>query len=81
MFTVMDGQQEILPYLHHFDCFRRCNEILTWLIQNRLTGKEFLSWVRGHFGQSMLEVSRMILMRIDREKETMPVLWGRDIVH
>lgn len=80
MLRVMMGNSEVLPYLYHFDSYRRCEQMLNWLIKNQLTGKEFLAWVKFHFNVSMLEVGRFILAQIDHEKGHRPVLLGRDIL-
>lgn len=81
MFRVMDEQVGALPLLHHFNDYHRCDEILTWLIRNKLTGKNFMAWVQEHFARnSLLEPARFILQKIDNEKEKRPILLGRDMV-
>lgn len=80
MFRVMNDQQEVAPYLHHFDQFRRCDEMLCWLIRNRLVGKEFLTWAKFQFGVSMLDVSKDILKRLENNDQTKAIIYGKDIL-
>lgn len=45
IFKVMDGEFSVLPYLHHFNHYERCDSMLWWLVMNGIRGKEFLSWL------------------------------------
>lgn len=81
MFKVMADCAPIGFYLHHFDQFHRCDDMLTWLISNRLTGKEFLEWTKYHFSGSMLDTSRYILSKLEKlgRGERRRVILGRDM--
>lgn len=79
MFKVMDGQKDVLPYLHHFTFYHQCDEILRWFIKNNLIGKEFLAWTRNKFGISMLDVSKYVLNRLTKDESRL-VLYGRDFL-
>lgn len=78
MFRVMDGRREILPYLHHFDHYAQCDEILKWLVSARLTGKEFLDWSVGTFGTSLMGPAKFIISRITPSDGKIEI--GRDWV-
>lgn len=45
MHKVMGGEFSVLPYLHHFNHYDRCDAMLWWLRVSGLTGKEFLAWL------------------------------------
>jgi hypothetical protein len=79
MFHVMDGVAETLPFLHHFDSQRRCEDILLWLIKNNLTGKNFISWAKTEFPGSILGITKFILGRLNQDKDY-KVLYGRDLI-
>jgi hypothetical protein len=78
LLRVMDGKLELTVYLWHWNQHRRCDQILDWLIQNRLTGGRLSSWISGQFRGSILEPLRHILQRIDRDPEPKPVIVGTD---
>lgn len=82
MFRVMDGRPDVLPYLHFLDRFVRCDDILSWLIENRLTGKQFLSWSKELFGVSMLKMAAFVLSRLEKQtgKTKRPVIVGKDVL-
>lgn len=78
MHLVMGGQTEISVILYHFDRYRRCDDMLKWLIANHLTGREFVAWMDFHFGRSILRAAGHILMRIGKESQPQAVKVGRD---
>jgi hypothetical protein len=79
MFQVMENNRECLPYLHHLDSYVRCDEILLWLIKNKLTGKNFIEWSKTHFGASMLRMTQFVLGKLEKVDKT-SILYGRDLV-
>lgn len=79
MFKVMDGNQEVLRYLYHFYHYVRCDDILVWLIKNKLTGKEFISWAKTHFGMYHLAVGNFIIAKINQDP-SYKILHGRDFI-
>lgn len=80
MLRVMDGNPMVPPFLHYLDRFHKCDAMLKWLIDSRLTGNDFMAWVRSpEIKGSMLEVSREILRRMERAQETRAILYGRDL--
>ena len=80
MFKVMDDKEEILSYLYHLNSFVRCDDILKWLIDNKLTGKEFLSWAKFHFGVSILELASFVLAQIDKHRKP-GIFFGKDVLN
>lgn len=82
MLIVLDGRKEILPYLHIMYNFRACDEILAWLIENRLTGTNFLSWAENNFGTSLLDVGAFVLKRLERDLTSgkRAIIHGKDWV-
>lgn len=75
------GDQAALPEVQvaawHLDKLVRCDEVLSWFIKNRLTGKRFLEFLREHQGL-VLEVASEVLRRLDREAKRRPIIHGRD---
>jgi tRNA A37 threonylcarbamoyladenosine biosynthesis protein TsaE len=75
---VMDGDASAAPLLYHLDKYRRADELLKWLIRNGLTGRRFVEWVKCEHGNSVLKAGAYLLMKIEHEKKTRPVLIGDD---
>ncbi len=80
MLIVMDDHPAAPPLLYHVDRFRRCDEILRWLINNYLIGRKFVEWVRHEHGNSILRAGAHVLMKIDRDRVIKPVIGGRDYI-
>lgn len=79
MHQVMDHQPAILPTLHFLDRFVRCDEMLQWLVDNKITGKEFLNFVHFKFPESQLSMAKFILKRIKKSRDDGKVFQGRDM--
>lgn len=80
MHRVMNGDQRVVPFLHYLDSWRRCDEMLQWLVRNHLTGKEFILWTQFNFGASMLSMAQYITRRLEKDSEGRPTLLGRDVL-
>lgn len=80
MLRICDNHPQIPIYLFHLNSYVKCDEMLQWLIQNRLTGAEFMKWTLFYHGKSMLGVGETILKWIEKEKGTRPILAGSDFI-
>lgn len=78
LLQICDGHPGLPPYLYHLTRFRRCDEILGWLVQNRITGKRFLEWVVGEHNRSILNAGAQVIARLEREKKSRPILADQD---
>lgn len=77
---VMDGDPRTLTILHIFDGFARCEEMLNWLIQHGYTGQKFFAWVKIYHEGSPLGAGKEILMRLNKDQEASPVIFGKDFL-
>lgn len=68
----------MLHHTHQLYNFVRFEEMLDWLIKNRITGKRFLEFVDVENEGSMLRVGSVILTRVHRDREPRKILAGRD---
>lgn len=73
-----DGHLDTLPILYNFLNYKRCDEIMSWLLQNRITGHNLIALVNREFGNQILSVVKYILMKIDRDRVMKPLFLGRD---
>lgn len=79
LMKVMDGNPNCLPILYHLDQYLRCDQMLSWLIQNRFMGDEFLFWFKWECDSSLLSMGKFLLARIEKNEKTQ-ILYGRDLV-
>jgi hypothetical protein len=73
-----DDRTDVFPFAFHLNAMVRCDEILRWLIKNRITGKHFLDWVRFHHNYSILKAAAFVMKEIDRNAELRPIIGGKD---
>ncbi len=77
---VMDGDARLGAILFAWNDFARCDEILKWLIVNRITGKNLHAWLQQTFANSILKPVEFIVAKIDREPNYKPFIVGRDFL-
>lgn len=78
MLLIAEHHPAAPPYLYHLDRFRRCDEILRWLLKNKLTGMRFVQWVRNDHAGSILKAGADVLRRLDREAGPRAIIGGKD---
>jgi hypothetical protein len=67
-----------LPILHFLTGFVRCDEILKWLINNRMTGNDVVFFVNYQFKRSQLDFAKWVLSKVDKDKELKRIYVGKD---
>lgn len=78
MLRIIDGHPNLPLVMYQWHKLRRCDEILDWLLRNRITGMNLFAWLRGEYQFHTLSMAKFILMKVDKEKEEKPILVGRD---
>ena len=78
-FKVVDDDQRALPILHHANRLTRCDDILTWLVENNLTGRRFVDFFLLNEA-SILKTYQEVLKRINKDKIIQPIFAGRDYI-
>jgi hypothetical protein len=79
IFAVADGYDPALHILAFLDSLERCDDVLRWLIANRMTGKALCEFLHVQFGNKMLAMTKFILKRIDKTREEQALFLGRDV--
>lgn len=77
MLTIIDGQNEAIPFVFQIDKFRRREEILDYLIRNRITGKKIIAYFQDE-KRSILNMIADVLRRIDKRKNKAKIIGGKD---
>ncbi len=78
MLRIADGAPEATRPLYYLDRLTRCDEILCFMLTQRLTGRKFIDSLNHEHDGSILEFAKWAIMRIDRNLEKKPILFGRD---
>lgn len=78
--TVLDGDRALMPVLYYLKSYRRYEQILLWLIRNRLTGHQFREWISHEWGTRLMDMTKHILMKIDRGNEPQPIFMGGEFL-
>lgn len=73
-----DISHPVLPILRILDGHVRCDEMLHWLIKNRISGRDVALMVRFQFEMSPLNFMKWLISQIDHHREMKPILVGRD---
>lgn len=73
---VLDGNQNLFPVMFNWHHLTRCDELLDWCLVNRITGNSLSDFIKLNGG--ILKTAGFILMKIDREKQTRPIIVGKD---
>lgn len=76
--AVIDGEPSLLPIMHQMDHYKDSEKILSWLIKNKLTGKNLKQWFDGNFQGSVLSFIKWVAMKSNKEKEYRPIISGKD---
>ncbi len=76
MFKVMDNHYELLDTMHYLSRYKRCDQMLAWLYKSHITGKSLHGWIRIHWRNSLLNMVKFILMKVDKEKTPRPIFLG-----
>jgi dTDP-glucose pyrophosphorylase len=82
LLAVVDDQPGLAEQLYVFTQFIRCDELLSWLIDNNITGKNFQDWVKSKHHGSTFSAAKFVLTRVKerRPTELLPVIAGRDFL-
>jgi hypothetical protein len=80
MLEVWDGDRRVLPHLHRMENVVRLEEVLVWLVRQRITGSRFIGWLKEEQGGSLLKAISFILQKVNRDLVARPLIHGKDIV-
>lgn len=78
VFKVADGNLDTLPILFNFMNYKRCDEILQWLLDNNFKGRNLIALVNREFSNQLLSTVKFILMKVDKETIMRPLFLGKD---
>ena len=75
IFKVLDDRHNLLPVCYYFTQYIRCDSILAWLAENKITGKTLEHWIQIQWGGNrLMPMVKFILAKIDHEKEARPIM-------
>lgn len=76
---VINNVEQVIPIIYFLDQFKRRDEMLSWLIQQNITGMEFLAWFRYICNGSQKKMAQIILKNINNDLELKEIFFGKDV--
>lgn len=80
LLKVIDGHPDTPRIAYMVYQFRRRDEMLAWLVANRLTGSNLANWVQTNCGGSNFAAAKFVLTKVKRERELQPVIAETDFL-
>lgn len=82
MHMLMDGDHRVVTHLFQIQMYVRCDEILRWLIDNRITGSTFIDWFEINHKSSPLKMVGFVINAIEKRRKGVAKrqLYGHDLV-
>lgn len=71
------ANSHMLYFMYVMERLTRCDEALDWLIKNRITGSNFLAFVK-EYKLTPLSLAQLIFRLIAKEQEVRPIVYGKD---
>lgn len=78
IFKVIDEDQSLIPTMHQLNHYVHCDKFLAWLINNRLTGKNFKEWFKEKHQNSVMSLVQFIIKHSEKNKEVKPLILNKD---
>lgn len=80
IFKVLDDfiNPGMLRVVHELTNYRYCDNILLWLIANKITGKELNEFLNIQFKGSILSMVQYVVKIINKDNEIKPIIYGKD---
>lgn len=78
MLSVWDQENATLPYLHRMQNVVRLNEVLGYLVRQRITGKKFIDWLQQEHGGNLVDAICFVLKKVNRDVVSRGLIHGRD---
>jgi hypothetical protein len=75
--ALADGYPGAFPFIHSLERATRRDEIYSWLISQKITGKKFVAYFEER-KFSLLQVMADVLSKIDRKKKE-AIIAGEDL--
>jgi hypothetical protein len=72
-----DIQSPCLPVIYALERMPRREQIYTWFLKNKLTGRHLSEFFKNH-DYSWLRVANFVLTKID--KQSKPIIAGKDVM-
>lgn len=78
--AVADDNMEALPIIHHLCGFVHCEQMFTWMIKNKMTGKSLVETYKLDFKHSWLSLGKWVVMKASGDQKIRKVIAGKDYI-
>ena len=75
---VINDDPRVMPIAHQISKYKNSLDITVWLIKNKITGIILLDFLKSKFENSILDMVKFIIMKINKDKEPKPIYAHKD---
>ena len=75
---IIDDVPGAMPIVYEISKYKHSLDIQVFLIKNKLTGQNLLSWLKTEFSNSIMTMCKWVIKRINSDKEIKPILANKD---
>tara|TARA_Y100001963_G_scaffold122832_1_gene172407 strand:- start:595 stop:906 length:312 start_codon:yes stop_codon:yes gene_type:complete len=75
---LIDDHAAAMPVVYQINNYRYCFEISRWLYENSITGRILIDFLKVKFENSIMEMVKFIIMKINNDREKKPIYAYKD---
>ena len=77
---IIDDNPSVMPIVYEISKYKHSLDIQVWLIKNKITGKILLSWLKETFENSIINMVKFIIKKVNKDKEIKPIIAHKDYI-
>ena len=75
---VIDDHHAVTPIVYQIHNYRYAFDISRWLYENSITGKILIDFLKVKFENSIMELVKFVIMKINNDREKKPIYAHKD---
>ena len=77
---IVEDTPSLVPVIYEISKYKHSLDIQVWLIKNKLTGKNLVSWLKESFNNSIMSMVKFIIKKVNKDKEIKPIIAHKDYI-
>ena len=77
---IVEDTPSLMPVIYEISKYKHSLDIQVWLIKNKLTGKNLVSWLKESFDNSIMSMVKFIIKKVNKDKEIKPIIAHKDYI-
>ncbi len=77
---IIDDNPSVTPIIYQIHKYKYSWFISRWLYENAITGKTLLDFLKVKFENSIMEMVRFVIMKINKDREVKPIYAHKDYI-